>query len=57
MKHVTSYQSRSGKTVECWRGKAQTFRDAVAQIPGDFVVYWDFEIRSGEWCVEIIRTF
>lgn len=55
--HTADTETRTGKLAEVWRVEgAETLRDAMAAIPGDFKVYWHNQDRR-DFDLEVVRTF
>jgi len=53
---ATAYTNTNGKTVYRYELEAASLRDALDQIPGDFLLYWWNQDRR-TFFIEIVRTF
>lgn len=56
MSPATTYVNANGKTVERYELEAASLRDALDQIPGDFLLYWWNQDRRS-FFIEVVRTF
>ena len=56
MNQVSTYTNTNGKTIYRFEGEAESLRDAMDLIPGDFKVYWWNQDRK-TFAIEIVRTF
>ena len=56
MSPTTTYTNTNGKTVERYELEAASLRDALDQIPGDFLLYWWNQDRRS-FAIEVVRTF